>query len=162
MSIFITLTETQISNPMLLGVPANWLSEAFLSFSTHQAKTQWTSSHECCWGCSCDTPGSAPPSRTCPCYPFFSCSTRGKADTHHIKPSETEATHAAKRHHTKTTCSTHPLPCSHQQANVSTPATSDDQGSTVYWPSTTSRDGTANASRQGIPSHTSRGSSGIW
>lgn len=35
-----TLTDTQISNPMLLGVSANWMSEAFLSISAHQAKTQ--------------------------------------------------------------------------------------------------------------------------
>lgn len=35
----VTLTDTQISNPVLLGVSANWMFEAFLSVSTHQAKT---------------------------------------------------------------------------------------------------------------------------
>ena len=147
---------------MLLGVPANWLSKAFLSLSAHQATTQWTPNHECCWSCSCDTPGSAPPSCTCPCCPFFSWPARSEEDTHHIKSSETKASHAAKCRYTKATCSTHPLSCSHKQADVSTPATSDDQDSPVLWPSTTSRDGTADASRQGIPAHTFRGSSGIW
>ena len=155
----ITLTETQISNPMFLGVPADWLSQAFLSLSTHQAKTQWTASHECRWSCSCDTSGSAPSSGTCTCCPSFSWPTRSEEDTHHIKSSETKATHAAN---TKTTSGTHPLSCSHKQASVSTAATSDDQDSTVHWPSTTSRDGTANTSRQGISTSALRGSSGIW
>ena len=38
-SIIYTLTESQISNPMLLGVPANWLPEAILSLSPHQVTT---------------------------------------------------------------------------------------------------------------------------
>ena len=147
---------------MLLGVPANWLSEAFLSLSTHQAKAQWTPKHECRWSCSCDTAGSAPPSCTGTCCPFFSWPARSEEDTHHFKSSKTKTTHAAKCCYTKTTSGTHPLYCNHKQAFVSTPATSDDPDSPVHWPSTACRDGTADASRQGISTSAFRGSSRIW
>ena len=150
---------------MLLGVPANWLSEALLCLSTHQAKAQWTPKprpSERHWSCSCEMSGSAPPSCTCACWSFFSRPTRSEEDTHHFKSSETKTTHAAKCCYTKTTSGTHPLSCNHKQAFVSTPATSDDPDSPVHWPSTACRDGTADASRQGISTSAFRGSSRIW